>query len=102
MIEPGWIGLVGAAGFGALIGWYVYYINRYRKSDVQFSDLTTVIGILGGAAMLNLFPRRHPCSARMALDSSWDSLATLRPSCSSSALLTTSTSTSSSMADAGR
>jgi hypothetical protein len=56
MIEPGWIGLVGAAAFGALIGWYVYYINRYRKSDVQFSDLTTVIGILGGAAVLNLFP----------------------------------------------
>jgi len=56
MIEPGWIGLLGAAAFGALIGWYVYYINRYRKSDVQFSDLTTVIGILGGAVVLSLFP----------------------------------------------
>ena len=34
---------LGAAGFGAIIGWYVYYINRYRKGDVQFSDLTTLV-----------------------------------------------------------
>jgi hypothetical protein len=60
MIDSGWIGLVGAGAFGALIGWYVYYINRYRKSDVQFSDLTTIIGILGGAAVLNLFPSATP------------------------------------------
>jgi hypothetical protein len=48
--------LLGAGGFGALIGWYVYYINRYRKADVQFSDLVTLIGILGGGAILALFP----------------------------------------------
>lgn len=47
---------IGAACFGALIGWYVYYINRYRKGDVQLSDLVTVIGILGGGAILALFP----------------------------------------------
>ena len=47
---------VGAAAFGALIGWYVYYINRYRVGDVQFSDLVTLIGVLGGAAVLALFP----------------------------------------------
>ena len=50
-----WIQILGAAGFGALIGWFVYYINRYRKGDVQFSDLTTVIGILGGAVVISLF-----------------------------------------------
>jgi hypothetical protein len=50
------IQLLGAGGFGALIGWYVYYINRYRKGDVQFSDLVTIIGILGGGAVLALFP----------------------------------------------
>jgi hypothetical protein len=60
MIGPGWVELLGAAAFGALIGWYVYYINRYRKSDVQFSDLTTIIGILGGAVVLNLFPAATP------------------------------------------
>ena len=48
--------LLGAGGFGALIGWYVYYINRYRKGDVQISDLVTVIGVLGGGAILALFP----------------------------------------------
>ncbi|HYJ78542.1 MAG TPA: hypothetical protein VEW03_02975 [Longimicrobiaceae bacterium] len=45
----------GAFGFGLLIGWYVYYINRYRKGDVQFSDLVTVIGVIGGAGVLALF-----------------------------------------------
>ena len=48
--------LLGAGGFGAIIGWYVYYINRYRKGGVQFSDLITVIGIIGGGAILKLFP----------------------------------------------
>lgn len=48
--------LVGAACFGMLIGWYVYYINRYRKSDVQLSDLVTLIGVIGGGTVLTLFP----------------------------------------------
>jgi len=50
------IQLFGSWGFGAIIGWYVYYINRYRKTDVQFSDLVTLIGILGGSTVLTLFP----------------------------------------------
>lgn len=49
------ITLLGAAGFGCIIGWLVYYINRYRKADVQFSDLTTVVGIVGGASVTALF-----------------------------------------------
>lgn len=49
------IQLWGAFGFGLLIGWYVYYINRYRTGEVQFSDLVTVIGVIGGAAILALF-----------------------------------------------
>jgi hypothetical protein len=52
------IQILGAMGFGALLGWYVYYINRYRKADVQLSDLVTLIGILGGGAILALFPAR--------------------------------------------
>jgi hypothetical protein len=47
--------LLGAGCFGFVIGWFVYYVNRYRKGDVQFSDLTTLIGILGGGAVLALF-----------------------------------------------
>ncbi|WP_192180312.1 hypothetical protein [Mesorhizobium amorphae] len=45
----------GALAFGAVIGWLVYYINRYRKADVQFSDVTTIIGIVGGAGVTSLF-----------------------------------------------
>lgn len=52
------IQLLGAGGFGAIIGWYVYYINRYRKGDVQLSDIVTLIGILGGGSILTLFPER--------------------------------------------
>lgn len=48
--------LFGAASFGLLIGWYVYYINRYRKSDVQLGDLVTIMGVIGGSAVLALFP----------------------------------------------
>lgn len=49
---------LGAGGFGAVVGWFVYYINRHRKGDVQFSDLTTVLGTIGGAAVLGLFPAK--------------------------------------------
>jgi len=49
------IQLLGAGGFGCIIGWYVYYINRYRKGDVQLSDLVTVLGVIGGGSVLALF-----------------------------------------------
>jgi hypothetical protein len=39
---------LGIFAFGLIIGWYVYYVNRYRKGDVQFSDITTLIGVIGG------------------------------------------------------
>jgi hypothetical protein len=50
--------LLGAGGLGFVIGWYVYYINRYRKGDVQIGDLLTLIGAIGGAATTALFPAR--------------------------------------------
>lgn len=49
--------IAGAFAFGVIIGWYIYYVNRYRKSDVQMSDLTSVIGAVGGAAVLALFDK---------------------------------------------
>lgn len=49
---------IGAGAFGAVVGWYVYYINRYRKDDVQLSDIVTLIGAIGGAAVLALFPEK--------------------------------------------
>jgi cell wall-associated NlpC family hydrolase len=47
----------GALAFGLVIGWYVYYVNRYRKGDVQIGDITTIIGTIGGGAVLALFDR---------------------------------------------
>jgi hypothetical protein len=49
------IQLIGAGSFGTIVGWYVYYVNRYRTGNVQLSDLTTLIGIIGGGAVLALF-----------------------------------------------
>ncbi len=56
MEQASTIQLVGAGCFGVVIGFFVYLINRYRKSDVQFSDLSTLIGIIGGGGILVLFP----------------------------------------------
>jgi hypothetical protein len=50
--------LWGAAFFGALIGWYVYFLNRYRTGDVQISDIATLLGVVGGGAILTLFPAK--------------------------------------------
>jgi len=49
--------MTGALAFGIVIGWYVYYVNRYRKEDVQIGDITTIIGAIGGGAVLALFER---------------------------------------------
>lgn len=48
--------LVGACCFGSIVGWYVYYINRHRKEEVSaWGDLTGLIGVIGGSAVLTLF-----------------------------------------------
>ncbi|MGA7731330.1 MAG: hypothetical protein WCD37_08660 [Chloroflexia bacterium] len=49
--------VIGAGLFGLVIGWYLFYINRHRKSDLQLGDLATLVGILGGAAVLAIFPQ---------------------------------------------
>lgn len=54
MIEN--LSLMGACCFGIVIGWYIYYINRHRKDDAQMSDLVTLVGVIGGAIILALFP----------------------------------------------
>lgn len=56
--SAGLLQLLGAGGFGAVIGWYVYYINRYRKGDVQLTDVVTLVGAIGGAAIMALFPAK--------------------------------------------
>ena len=50
--------LLGAAGFGAVVGWYLYYVNRYRKDEIKLADVVTLIGAIGGAAIMTLFPAK--------------------------------------------
>lgn len=58
MGSASFVQMLGAGGFGFLIGWYVYYINRHRKGDVQMSDLVTLIGVVGGGSVTALFERK--------------------------------------------
>jgi hypothetical protein len=48
--------LLGAGCFGAILGWFLYFINRYRSDTIGLTDLTTVAGAIGGGAVLTLFP----------------------------------------------
>ncbi len=47
----------GAFGFGMVVGWFLYFLNRYRK-QVTLTDVTTVIGAIGGGGILALFPAK--------------------------------------------
>jgi len=58
MDDASTIQMLGAGGFGAVVGWYIYYINRYRTDRVQLSDIVTLIGAIGGAAILAIFPAK--------------------------------------------
>lgn len=48
----------GAFAFGMVVGWFTYFVNRHRKEDVSLADVATIIGALGGGAILALFPAR--------------------------------------------
>ena len=46
---------VGALLFGVVIGWITYRTLRRSKESVALSDIATVIGAVGGAAVIALF-----------------------------------------------
>jgi uncharacterized membrane protein YeaQ/YmgE (transglycosylase-associated protein family) len=46
---------IGAACFGVVIGWITYRTLR-RSTTTGLSDIATIIGAVGGAAVLSLFP----------------------------------------------
>ena len=48
------IGDVGAICFGVVVGWIVYRTLR-RTDKAAVSDIATVIGAVGGAAVTGLF-----------------------------------------------
>ena len=45
----------GAFAFGVVLGWFTYFTNRYRRGEVQFTDLATLLGVIGGGAVTALF-----------------------------------------------
>lgn len=45
----------GALGFGLVLGWYLYFIDRYRKDVITPTDLATILEALGEAAITALF-----------------------------------------------
>ena len=59
--------LAGAAAFGAVIGWYLYYVNRYRRDEIKPQDVVSVIAAIGGAAVLKLFPAESKLFAAYGL-----------------------------------
>jgi len=48
----------GAFGFGLVLGWNLYFVNRYRAGPVGLQDLATIVGAIGGTAILALFPAK--------------------------------------------
>jgi hypothetical protein len=49
------IQMIGAFAFGVIIGWRLYFTDRYRTAAIDFGDISTVISIIGGGAILALF-----------------------------------------------
>jgi len=56
----------GAFAFGAVIGWFTYVVNRYR-AEVKLADVATIVGALGGGAVLALFPEQSTLFAAYGL-----------------------------------
>lgn len=50
-----YLSLIGAFAFGGVIGWVTYGILR-RSDRKTLTDITTVIGALGGAVITAQFP----------------------------------------------
>jgi hypothetical protein len=50
--------LIGAGAFGFVLGWNLYFVNRYRTDEITLSNLTSLVGVLGGAGILALFPAK--------------------------------------------
>ena len=46
---------IGALCFGLVIGWITYRTLRRKEGSSQLSDISTVIGAVGGAAVTGLF-----------------------------------------------
>lgn len=48
---------IGAASFGAVLGWYAWF-NLRREETHAIRDIATFSGIIGAASLTKLFPDR--------------------------------------------
>jgi len=46
---------LGAVCFGLVVGWICYRTLRRKEGAATLSDIATVIGAIGGAAVISLF-----------------------------------------------
>ena len=46
---------IGAVCFGLVVGWVTYRTLAHRADGVSLSDIATVIGAVGGAAVVTIF-----------------------------------------------
>jgi uncharacterized membrane protein YeaQ/YmgE (transglycosylase-associated protein family) len=49
---------VGAVCFGVVVGYITYRTLKRRTGPAQLSDIATVIGAIGGAAITSMFDNR--------------------------------------------
>jgi uncharacterized membrane protein YeaQ/YmgE (transglycosylase-associated protein family) len=55
MRDAGALATIGAGCFGLVIGWIAYRTLRRREGAAQLSDIATVVGAVGGAAVTSVF-----------------------------------------------
>jgi ABC-type Fe3+-siderophore transport system permease subunit len=60
------LALLGAAAFGAVIGWMTYR-TMAQEYKAEWSDIATVIATVGSAAVLSLFPAQTDLFAAYAV-----------------------------------
>jgi hypothetical protein len=54
-----WIPIIGASFFGAVVGWLAH--NVFQRAELlNVSWLASIIGVVGGGAVMAIFPERSP------------------------------------------
>jgi hypothetical protein len=54
-----WFMYIGAGCFGLVVGWFTYFVMR-RSETKDIKDIGTLIGAIGGGAILDLYDKSGP------------------------------------------